>query len=371
MEKSTLNLKRHPQHAAPGYVGSAEQLIRWRFDPRTAFSEILLHVRYIGVIFSSVWADASWTALPLAFVQDGTDENELHWRTERVTMTHNTVMAIWGALFCTCTWTLAAEGPAWLDDYGQAMDEAKEHNRNMLVYFCEEGLAKAEDELCRKFASSSTLHPYLENYVLTRIPMSERARVGGKDIQLSKHEAFSELRGKNGMAVIEFEDPDSEYHGRVVSIYPLSLPGALTTKHLKALLDLPKGSLTQRTLVLAVRIHPDGPSSTDGTFLTTLAEESESHASHQARINTQGHHNWNSRFHRISRRLPDGLLAQEVCAESWPGKGLIRAALDVVGSWRESSGHWRAVRGRHRYYGYDMKRGRNGIWYATGIFGTR
>ncbi|MFW6170852.1 MAG: hypothetical protein ACODAD_10215 [Planctomycetota bacterium] len=286
-------------------------------------------------------------------------------------MTNNTVMAVLGAILCTCTWAPAAEGPVWLDDYGQAMREAKQHNHNMLVYFCEEGVAKEEDELCRKFASSSTLRPYLDNYVLARIARSARARVGGEEIQLSKHKAFSELEGENGIAVIEFEDPESEHRGDVVSIYPLSLPDALTTKHLKALLDLPKGSLTQRTLVLAVRIHPDGPSSTDGTFLATLVEESESHAAHQARINRQGHHNWSSRFHRISRRLPEGLLAQEVCAESWPGKGLIRAALDVVSSWRTSSGHWRAVRSRHRYYGYDMKRGRNGIWYATGIFGTR
>ena len=51
--------------------------------------------------------------------------------------------------------------------------------------------------------------------------------------------------------------------------------------------------------------------------------------------------------------------------------GLMAAALDVVHSWRQSSGHWSAVRSRHAYYGYDMKQGRNGIWYATGIFSTR
>jgi hypothetical protein len=29
------------------------------------------------------------------------------------------------------------------------------------------------------------------------------------------------------------------------------------------------------------------------------------------------------------------------------------------------------VRSRHPLFGYDIKRGRNGIWYATGIFGLR
>jgi hypothetical protein len=134
---------------------------------------------------------------------------------------------------------------------------------------------------------------------------------------------------------------------------------------------LPEGSLTQRTLILAVRIHPDDPASTEGVFLTSLAKETESHSQYQARINRQGHHNWESRFHRISARLPGGDAAKEVCAESWPGMGLIAAAIDCVHSWRQSSGHWSAVRGRHAYYGYDMKRGSNGIWYATGIFSSR
>jgi len=273
----------------------------------------------------------------------------------------------WGVYSCVA----AAEDPTWFDDYGQAMKAAKQSKMQMLVYFCEEGSEASEDPLCTKFAEDTKLHPLLKSYVLARIPMSQRARVAGTEITLFEHKAFAELEKEAGIAVIDLEDPESKHYGYVVSIYPLSLPNAFTTKNLTALLSLPKGSLTQRTLVLAVRIHPEGPSSTDGTFLAALAEESEDHSNHQAAINVQGHHNWSSRFQRISGRLPAGFLAQEVVAESWPGKGLIRAALDVVSSWRQSSGHWQAVQARHRYYGYDMKRGRNGIWYATGIFGIR
>jgi hypothetical protein len=29
------------------------------------------------------------------------------------------------------------------------------------------------------------------------------------------------------------------------------------------------------------------------------------------------------------------------------------------------------VRSRQSFFGYDMKRGRNGVWYATGIFARR
>jgi hypothetical protein len=39
-----------------------------------------------------------------------------------------------------------------------------------------------------------------------------------------------------------------------------------------------------------------------------------------------------------------------------------------VASWRQSSGHWRAVSGGHAANGYDIRRGSNSNWYATGIF---
>jgi hypothetical protein len=58
-----------------------------------------------------------------------------------------------------------------------------------------------------------------------------------------------------------------------------------------------------------------------------------------------------------------------VCAESWPGENLVEAAIECVRCWRLSSGHWEAVRTQHTVYGYDMKRGSNDVWYATGIFG--
>ena len=163
--------------------------------------------------------------------------------------------------------------------------------------------------------------------MLVRIPVSHRATVGGKDMRLIDHVAFAELAKQPGLALIDLTDPHCEYYGHVVSIYPLSLPDALTTHSLQVLLDLPRGSLTQRTLIWAVRIHPENPGSADGEFLPTLAEESQNHSEYQARTNQQGHQDWESRFHRISGRLPGGLLAQEVCAESWPGKGLIAAAL--------------------------------------------
>ncbi len=276
-----------------------------------------------------------------------------------------------GVLMQASPAAVANTPPVWFENYAEAMKVAKQDRRMLLVYFHRDALPKDKDTLYQKLTTDAKLRPHVKKHILVRIATSQRAMVGGSEIQLMQHSAFAELQGQAGVAIIDFEDPKNEYYGHVVSVYPLSLPGAMTSRYLTALLSLPSASLTQRTLILAVRIHPEGPSSTDGTFLAALAKETESHSLHQARITNQGHHNWESRFQRISSRLPGGLLAQEVCAESWPGKGLLAAAIDVVHSWRQSSGHWSAVQTPHKYYGYDMKRGRNGIWYATGIFSTR
>ena len=100
----------------------------------------------------------------------------------------------------------------------------------------------------------------------------------------------------------------------------------ISADRMAALLDLPLGTLTQRTLTFAVRTHPEQPASAASHLSPLLARETESHSLHQASIALQGHHHWEGRFHAINARLPAGLLAREVCAESWPGQSLVEAA---------------------------------------------
>src|SRR5204863_6283522 len=137
---------------------------------------------------------------------------------------------------------------------------------------------------------------------------------------------------------------------------------------LATMLALPPGSLTQRTLIWAVRTHPEQPQSAGSTLSSLLAFESEKHSLHQAGINLQGHHHWDQRFQSINSQLGAGMLSREVCAESWPSQHLVEAAEECVHSWRQSSGHWEAVSGKHDCFGYDMRLGTSGVWYATGIF---
>ena len=177
-------------------------------------------------------------------------------------------------------------------------------------------------------------------------------RVEEGQIALLEHAAFAEMLGRPGAAILDFAHREAPYYGHVVSTFPLLEGRPYTPQQLAVILDLPPGTRTQRSLIYAVRIHPDGPASTKGSFDPYLAEEARRHSEHQARIQRQGHHNWERRFHRINAKLPPGLLAREVCAESWPGETLVDAAEECVRCWRLSSGHWSAVSASHDAYAY-------------------
>ena len=295
----------------------------------------------------------------------------------RVTLAVLAVWMYWSSI-APATESPPAQGPpntspptkiTWHHDYARAMKLAEEQGRMMLIYFCDPGKRRP----CNCFKAETLDHPVvcekLRDYVCVQLPLDVKVTVDGKPMVLLEHGAFREMLGKSGIAIIDFTHRDAKYHGHVVSSFPITKKLRYTPERMAVILDLPPGTLTQRTLIYAVRIHPDRPVSTAGQVDPNLAKEASSHAKYQADIKLQGHHRWETRFRRINAELPDGLTAIEVCAESWPGENLVEAAIECVRCWRFSEGHWSAVRARHRVYGYDMKRGRNGIWYATGVFG--
>lgn len=269
-----------------------------------------------------------------------------------------------------------SEAPQWETNYGHAVQQAIDEHKMLFIYF--EG--PKDCTYCRQFEKitlgDAKIHQLLARYELLRIKTTAEVVVDGKPVHLLGHESFAEMLNRPGVAIVDLRDKKSPHFHRVVSVLPFTSNRYASssfsgTRALATLLDLPTGTLTQRTMVFAVRMHPEAPASTQGDANVALLGAAQSHSDHQAAIGVQGHHNWESRFHQINAQLPAGMMSQEVVAESWPGEGLVEAAEDCVDSWRHSSGHWSAVRSRHPLFGYDIKRGRNGIWYATGIFGRR
>ena len=262
---------------------------------------------------------------------------------------------------------------AWLSDYGDAMKRAELGRKMLLVYFYENEPGENQRRLeTHSFADPRVIEQVTRDYVAVKVPLGYEVSVGGKHSPLLGFEAFGDLHGRPGIAVIDYAHQNEEYSGFVVSVLPLDSGKyyRFQPHYLSVLLELPAGTLTQRTMIFAVRVHPEGPASTRGRPNNNLFAEAREHSTHQARIRLQGHHNWGSRFQKLVGILGGGLRPQEVVAESWPNENLVDAAIDCVDCWRQSPGHWGAVRADQPQFGYDIQRGENGIWYATGLFGN-
>jgi hypothetical protein len=249
-----------------------------------------------------------------------------------------------------------------INDYAVALETARARQSMLLVSIEPTSQRQEDDPIARQLARSSLRDRFTAasgSWVFCRLGMDE----GGRE--LIKNASFEALRHGPGICVID--QMAGRWQGRVVTVLPRT-PGKYydyRETDLELLPDLPRGSLTQRSLILAVRRHPEGPQSTCGSCDDVLTTAAASHSVHQASLMRQGHHGWQTR----SRQLTGGSGgASEVCAESWPGQDLLDSCVDCVACWRQSEGHWQAVSNPQTAYGYDIRRGNNGIWYATGIF---
>ena len=307
--------------------------------------------------------------------------------------------------------------PGWLADYRKACQNGIDNKKMVLIYFYDTNTNSPYSVFESESLQNEEIQELLKNYICVRIPLTAKlpptndadedryvamrpsvdridvtklvapgrdmgsvAQLKAEDFDLTfpeleeeitliEHPAFYEMLNTPGIAIIDFKNTDAKYYGDVVSVFPFLHKKPYTIKQTKAMLTLPPGTVTQRSVIFAVRIHPDNPKSTEGELNVRLVEEARSHSQYQADIRKQGHHNWSSRFQKINIELPTELWASEVCAESWPGQHLLESAIECVACWRYSEGHWSAVVAEHPYYGYDMKLGTNGIWYGTGVFG--
>jgi hypothetical protein len=254
---------------------------------------------------------------------------------------------------------------AWETDYGHAMEIANEQHKMLLIFFHNPADPQSQ-RLESETLNSPEVQQKLQGFVCLRLPLDAKTALEGKDVVLLEHVSLGEMLGRPGVAIADFVHSDPKLHGCVVSVFPLTGGMFYGPAEMQVILDLPPGSLTQRTLIYAVRIHPERPASAAGQPDDRLLAEAESASQYQAAIRLQGHHGWSVRFPRIAAMVGGSL--REVCAESWPGQRLLESAIECVRCWRLSSGHWSAVQARNRTFGYDMKLGSNGVWYATGIF---
>jgi hypothetical protein len=268
-----------------------------------------------------------------------------------------------------CTTMAFNQGPVvWQTDYDQAAKVALEQKKDLVIAF--------EDEpFFETMLNQSELASTIKKFVLLKV--SPNYVHQGK--KLLSQPALAEMMGQSGLAIISMHDAKLGTHREAISVHPRTgsryhwVPG-YGADQVKIILDLPPtATLSQRSMLYALHVHPEAPRSIRGTWQPAFVAHAQRHSHVQANANHQHHANLITAMNSLQAETGIGLSnASEVVAESWGmvvgGENVLEACFSCIDAWRQSSGHWGAVSGFHRYFGYDIARGGNGTWYATGIF---
>lgn len=261
----------------------------------------------------------------------------------------------------------------WQRDYAAARQQAIDAGKGLLIYCSGRDQSDRGNVFIGQTCFDAQVQHLAENYICLRVSKDDWRLPEGHRSALFDQISLDAIRKVPGLVVVDFCDPQSPTYGHIVGWLPFETPTYYapdyeSARSVATFLGLPCGSLTQRMLIYAIRIHPEGAESTSGLSSPGLLAAATQHAQRQANLQRQGHHHWDQRFRKLWP-IVGGKPPVEICAESWPDESLLRACLGCVHAWRQSAGHWRAVANERAFFGYDICRGKNGIWYATGILG--
>jgi hypothetical protein len=258
--------------------------------------------------------------------------------------------------------------PAYHTSYDEAYERAVKEKKDLVIYFRADD--RHDDVLLNKDVKRR-----LNNYVVLRVPASYEYK--GK--RLLAYDALEDMGGAAGLAVVSLHNEKLPTHNQVISAHPFvrshySWAPDYGSREVSGILDLPAtATLTQRRMIYAVSIHPEQPRSVLGKAFSAFLNHAERHSARQASMRNQHHADLIGTIGRIQGESGVPLSGgSEVVAESWGtfvgGETVLEASFSCVDAWRHSPGHWGAVSREHSYFGYDIARGSNGTWYATGIF---
>jgi len=257
----------------------------------------------------------------------------------------------------------------WHTDYASAYEAARQAKKMLFIFFRDESRPHIADSYERDVLSHTQLRERLNGVV--RVVLPTDVATPGKPLEtdaarLLDHAAFAFMYKRQGIAMLDLTDKHSTHFGQVVSAHPFSQGRYYTVHGTELVIGLPRGTITQRTLVWAVREHAAGPLSTTGQCHDALLQQANRHSQLQAQFESVGHHDWGTRYNEIA--VATGRSASEVAASSWGAQSLVEAAQQIVQNWAGSGAHWGMVATPQALYGYDMVRAASGNWYGTGIF---
>lgn len=260
---------------------------------------------------------------------------------------------------------------AWHTDYSTAYRQARDEHKQLLLFFRDEKDLLTAGQLEQNVLAKPELKETLDKLVRVMLPttavgpVAKDAKPEDKPLPLLEHTAFAHMQNQPGLAILDLIDEKDHLYGKLVSAHPFSSNTLNSDGSVRVMLELPRGTITQRTLTYVLRTHPEQPASVWGKGDLILCEQCRIASQLMANYGSVGHHDWGNRSAFVGSQF--GTSPMEV-ASIGGGSNLFEVANSAVSVWRSSGVHWGMMITPNRFFGYDMVQAPNGTWYANGIF---
>lgn len=258
----------------------------------------------------------------------------------------------------------------WHTDYSAAYLQAVAEHKQMLMFFRSDKDLLTAGQLEQNVLSRPELRDPLSKFVRVVLftsataPLAKDAKPGTKPMRLLDYPCYAHMHGQAGLAIVDLQTKGDPLFGHCISAHPFSSNTLGSVGTVKIMLELPRGTITQRTLTYVLRTHPEQPASVWGQGHPVLFDQCRHASQLMVNYGSVGHHDWGTRSAYVGGQL--GSSPMEV-ASMGSGNNLFEVAHSAVNLWRGSGVHWGMMITPCRHFGYDMVQSPNGTWYANGL----
>jgi hypothetical protein len=259
----------------------------------------------------------------------------------------------------------------WHIDYSAAYRQANTEHKQLLLFFRSDKDLLTAGQLEQNVLARPEMREPLSKFVRVVLftnavaPLAKDAKPDAKPVTLLSFPCFAYMQGQPGLAVVDLMDKNDHLFGKCISAHPFTSNTLGSVGTVKTMLELPRGTITQRTLTYVLRTHPEQPASVWGQGSSVLFEQCRHASQLMVNYGSVGHHDWGNRSAYVGSQF--GSSPMEV-ASMGGGNNLFEVSHSVVNLWRGSGVHWGMMITPNRHFGYDMVQSPNGTWFANGIF---
>ena len=262
----------------------------------------------------------------------------------------------------------------WHNDYLTAYQEASQEKRYLLMLF-RESVVDGEPLTPTNSFFAPSMRPLLEQFSRVALPLnaampatSERDDTTEAELPnlLLEHRSFRHLGVRPGIAIVDLTDPESANHARVVSALPLPEAGLFGNDDLMLSLKLPKGNISQRTLLFAIRHTVPDSSLSMRQFSPTLAELAHRNCRFMANSGQAGNFDQDYRQRKIAEEFGSQAELKQLLFATDAETTIHDAALQAVTQWISTSESFDVLDAPAKSMGMDMfQSSETGRWFVT------